>query len=204
MSISLRKLRCCRTSHTWSRQAGFLRLNTGTRHPRLRGRTARPPGDSRRDRSGIPCSRRTGTPRWARPKRAGARCTNPGGVATMLEMRSSPHAGSHFTFLISSSARVRSVAAARRSLPSIEMNHCSVARKMMGLWQRQQCGYECSILSKPSNTPRLFSSSTISGFALKTCWPLYSGNPLRRMPPSSTSQCRSRPYFTPVLKSSAP
>ena len=23
---------------------------------------------------------------------------------------------------------------------SIEMNHCSVARKMTGLWQRQQCG----------------------------------------------------------------
>ena len=42
-------------------------------------------------------------------------------------------------------------AAAQRSavgsLPSIEMNHCSVARKMIGLWQRQQCGYECSIFS---------------------------------------------------------
>ncbi len=58
------------------------------------------------------------------------------------------------------------------------MNHCSVARKMMGLWQRQQLGYECSIFSKPSSTPRLFSNSTISGLALKTCWPLsYSGRP---------------------------
>ena len=34
--------------------------------------------------------------------------------------------------------------------------------------------------------------------------PSYSGSPLRRMPASSTLQCRSRPYFTPVLKSSAP
>ena len=32
-----------------------------------------------------------------------------GRVAIMLEMRSSPHAGSHFTFLISSSARWRKV-----------------------------------------------------------------------------------------------
>ena len=70
-----------------------------------------------------------------------------GRPATMLVMRSSPHAGSHFTFLISSSERVRRVppslpdaSAGGESFPSIEMNHCSVARKMMGLWQRQQCG----------------------------------------------------------------
>ena len=43
-------------------------------------------------------------------------------------------------------ARVRSVPPPG-SFPSIEMNHCSVARKMIGLWQRQQCGYECSIFS---------------------------------------------------------
>ena len=68
-----------------------------------------------------------------------------GRVAIMLEMRSSPQAGSHFTLRISSSARLRSVPPG--SSPSMEMNHCSVARKMMGLWQRQQCGYECSIFS---------------------------------------------------------
>ena len=61
-----------------------------------------------------------------------------GRVAIMLEMRSSPQAGSHLTFLISSSATLRSVPPL--SLPSMEMNHCSVARKMTGLWQRQQCG----------------------------------------------------------------
>jgi len=41
-------------------------------------------------------------------------------------MRSSPHAGFHFTFLISSSARWRRPACSRL------MNHCSVARKITG------------------------------------------------------------------------
>src|SRR5260370_42047991 len=59
-------------------------------------------------------------------------------VAIILEMRSSPHAGIHFTFLISSSARWRSVLPPTGA--SMEMNHCSVARKITGLWQRQQCG----------------------------------------------------------------
>ncbi len=66
-----------------------------------------------------------------------------GRVAIMFDMRSSPQDGSHFTCLISSSVRERSV----RLRPhaggmgvSIEMNHCSVARKITGLWQRQQCG----------------------------------------------------------------
>src|SRR5882724_7272306 len=71
-----------------------------------------------------------------------------GRVAIMLAMRSSPQAGSHFTFLISSSVLVRRVAppflVASIFLPAIgvsmRMNHCSVARKMIGLWQRQQCG----------------------------------------------------------------
>src|ERR1700682_3244539 len=65
-----------------------------------------------------------------------------GRVAIMFEMRSSPHAGSHFTFLISSSVRVRSVPPCAGSPKgvSMEMNHCSVARKIIGLWQRQQCG----------------------------------------------------------------
>ncbi len=66
-----------------------------------------------------------------------------GRVAIMFEMRSCPHAGSQVTRLISSSARCRNVV----SLPSaffsgvsMPMNHCSVARKITGLWQRQQWG----------------------------------------------------------------
>src|ERR1700761_7278192 len=59
-----------------------------------------------------------------------------GRVWIMFDSRSSPHAGSHFTFLISKSVRLRKVS----SFPappgigvSIEMNHCSVARKITGL-----------------------------------------------------------------------
>src|SRR5436309_13441549 len=55
-----------------------------------------------------------------------------GRVAIMLDMRSSPHAGSHFTFLISSSVRERRVPPPSIGV-SIEMNHCSVARKITGL-----------------------------------------------------------------------
>src|SRR5438445_7358611 len=79
-----------------------------------------------------------------------------GRVAIMLEMRSSPHAGSQCTFLISSSARCRKVLPS--TLPSMLMNHCSVARKITGLWHRQQWGYECSIFPPPSSTPRDFSN----------------------------------------------
>ena len=62
-----------------------------------------------------------------------------GRVAIMLCMRSLPQAGSHFTFSTSSRVRLRRVPPPGMAA-SIEMNHCSVARKMMGLWQRQQCG----------------------------------------------------------------
>ena len=33
------------------------------------------------------------------------------------------------------------------------MNHCDVARKITGLWQRQQCGYECSNRSRFHSRP---------------------------------------------------
>src|SRR5579875_2315970 len=65
-------------------------------------------------------------------------------VATMFEIRSSPQLGSHVTRLISSSARCRKVVCFLSSgdgtVVSIPINHCSVARKISGLWQRQQCG----------------------------------------------------------------
>ena len=67
-----------------------------------------------------------GTPqiRWRETHQSGR-------VAIMFEMRSSPHAGSHFTFLVSSRVRVRNVPPCIGV--SMEMNHCSVARKMTGL-----------------------------------------------------------------------
>src|ERR1700722_452898 len=62
-----------------------------------------------------------------------------GRVAIMFDNRSSPQAGSHFTFLMSSSVRERRVPPPSIGV-SMEMNHCSVARKITGLWQRQQWG----------------------------------------------------------------
>src|SRR6266567_9589975 len=103
-----------------------------------------------------------------------------GRVSTMLEIRSSPHVGSHLTALISSRARVRKVISAVGApsklcldgdFVSIDINHCSVARKITGLWQRQQCGYWCSTFSECSRAPRVFSSSMIGSFALRTFKP---------------------------------
>ncbi len=67
-----------------------------------------------------------GTPqtRWREMHQSGL-------VAIMLEIRSSPQAGIHFTFLISSSARWRNVL--EPTGDSMEINHCSVARKITGL-----------------------------------------------------------------------
>ena len=50
-------------------------------------------------------------------------------------MRALPQSGMKRVASIDCSARWR------KSFASIAMNHCDVARKMTGLWQRQQCGY---------------------------------------------------------------
>ena len=57
-----------------------------------------------------------------------------GRVAIMFRMRSSPQAGYHRTLATASRARCRKPPASRA------MNHCSVARKMIGFLQRQQIG----------------------------------------------------------------
>ena len=44
--------------------------------------------------------------------------------------------------------------------PSILMNHCDVARKITGLWQRQQCGYWCENDSRCQSRPRSLSASS--------------------------------------------
>ena len=80
-------------------------------------------------------------------------------------MRSWPHAGIHCTSLsIASSAASRSVRgcavlAVIDGSPSMRMNHCDVARKITGLWQRQQCGYWCENVSRCHSRPRSFSAS---------------------------------------------
>ena len=66
-----------------------------------------------------------------------------GRVAIILVIRSLPHAGSQTTLSISSIVnclKVFSWSWTELIGVSSEMNHCSVARKITGLWQRQQCG----------------------------------------------------------------
>ena len=57
-----------------------------------------------------------------------------GRFSIMPRMRSLPQAGTQFTVWMFSTVFFR------RSFVFIEMNHCSVARKMTGFLQRQQCG----------------------------------------------------------------
>ena len=54
---------------------------------------------------------------------------------------------------------------------SSEMNHCAVARKITGLWQRQQCGYECSYSCTRQSAPLACRSSTICLLAFQMCMP---------------------------------
>ena len=70
---------------------------------------------------------------------------------SMLNRRSRPHAGIHFTsrsMAVEAGLPQRLALAPCRSpitgSPSRRMNHCDVARKITGLWQRQQCGYWCA------------------------------------------------------------
>ncbi len=51
------------------------------------------------------------------------------------------------------------------------MNHCAVARKITGLWQRQQCGYECEKSSRCHSRPASASAASTFGFASQTCSP---------------------------------
>src|SRR4029079_7697273 len=83
---------------------------------------------------------------------------------TMLRIRSRPHDGTHVTSLsIALSAEWRSVSPARLGRgASIRMNHCDVARKITGLWQRQQCGYECAKVSRWSRRPPSLNAASLA------------------------------------------
>ena len=107
-----------------------------------------------------------------------------GRVAIMLRMRSSPQAGSHFDCAIASSACSRRV-----GVPSSRaMNHCSVARKMIGFLQRQQIGYEWVSLPDCRRAPASRRNSTMTGFASKTFCPAKRSTSGRNRPASSTGQ----------------
>ena len=153
---------CRRTTGRSARRAGTLRAAARTRRRRRRCRT--PPRRGRPApavRSASPHAVQStagiGTPqaRWREMHQSGR-------FATMLMMRSRPVGGTHRTWLsmasiAASRERRRRRGAGRRSppsCPSIAMNHCDVARKMTGLWQRQQCGYVCWNGSRCHSRPR--------------------------------------------------
>ena len=70
--------------------------------------------------------------------------------------------------------------------PSMRMNHCDVARKITGLWHRQQCGYECAKSCRCQSRARSFSASSIRGLASNTLWPPKSSTVSRNWPPGPT------------------
>ena len=164
--------------------------------PRRRRRRCRTPPPRARRAPASAALRRTSCsrpPGSARPRRAGARCTSrdgwrsccrcdraptPAPIARRCRWRRGRRAQRR--------GRLMAVPPRRRAAPSIAMNHCEVARKITGLWQRQQCGYECWNVSRCQRRPRSFSASSIFGFASKTRWPPKSSTVSRKCPPGPT------------------
>ena len=107
---------------------------------------------------------------------------------SMLKRRSRPHAGIHVTSRsMASSAglpqRLRCRPRRSTGSPSIRMNHCDVARKITGLWQRQQCGYWCAKSARCHSRPRSFSACSMCGLASNTRCPPNSSTVSRKCPP---------------------
>ena len=109
-----------------------------------------------------------------------------GRASIMPRMRFSPHAGIHCVLPISASASARSDVGSVAS--PMRANHCSVARKMIGVLQRQQCGYwwrtDCPGLL--SRKPVSASRCTILGLASNTGRPPKSATSAVSLPDAST------------------
>ena len=96
-------------------------------------------------------------------------------------MRSRPQEGIHSTCL-----SIASSAFFLKSPASIEANHCSVARNMIGDLHLQQCGYECLMSSFRRSAPFSFKIVMIFSLALNTNWPSNSGTSFVNFPWLST------------------
>lgn len=59
----------------------------------------------------------------------------------------------------------------------MEMKNCSTARKMMGVLERQQCGYWWRYSSTPKRLSSFSSMEMMSLLASKTCLPTREGTP---------------------------
>src|SRR5207237_4872543 len=77
------------------------------------------------------------------------------------------------------------------------MNHWSVARSISGVLQRQQWGYECSIVSSLNSSLLDSRSLTITGFASLTWSPAYFPASGVKCPDASTGDNIGRPFRSP-------
>src|SRR6266849_9152989 len=82
------------------------------------------------------------------------------------------------------------------------MNHWSVARRMSGVLQRQQWGYECSIVSSLNSNPLVSRSFTMSGFASLTWSPAYFPASGGTCPDSSIGESAAELFFRAAVTSS--
>src|SRR5713226_5888016 len=84
------------------------------------------------------------------------------------------------------------------------MYHWFFARSMRGVLQRQQWGYECSIVSSLNSNPLVSRSLTITGFASLTWSPVYFPASGVKCPDPSTGERTGSPFRWPTSKSSSP
>ena len=177
--------------------------------PRSRRRRCRTPPRRARPAPASGAPRRTSCsrpPESARPTRAGARCTSragwrpccgcdrgptPGPTARRCRWHRAPPGAASAAAV----GAVRSAGDAVELAPSIAMNHCDVARKITGLWHRQQCGYECWNASRCQSRPRSCSASSTSGLASNTRCPPKSSTCRRKWPAGPDRRVDLEPVF---------
>ena len=119
--------------------------------------------------------------------------TQSGRDSIMPVMRFSPCGGTQRVTLIACSARARSVSPGLSMPLSMAMNHCGVLRKMIGFFERQECGYWClrrpRAISMPASISALITASLASPFSplsLMTRLPVKPGACSVKAPFSST------------------
>ncbi len=101
-----------------------------------------------------------------------ARCreiTQSGLLSIMPLMRFSPCDGTQRVTEIACMARARKVSPALSMPLSMAMNHCGVLRKMIGFFERHECGYWClrreRAMSMPASIKALITASLASPFS---------------------------------------
>ena len=130
--------RACRCGAS-CRRAGRASAPTPRRSSQTRNscrgsrRDRRPCARARHRRSA--CRRHHRKPAAARPRCAGARCTSRAATRRCRKCGCGPSA--------EATSRCRSPRARRRGWRRCLMKNCSTARKMIGVFERQQYGYEC-------------------------------------------------------------